>query len=410
MALQKAMLDQQKAKGEIAKTDVETRAANAKEARDALAGVTDQASYDNFLNVGRQRGWEVAKQAPPQFDAKYVRDHVMTADKFIEQSTPKFEKVDVGGQIKMVDVNPVTNPSIRTMDYKKVIGPEAALHARVQAATQDPFGNLGIRDMVEAQVNGAGGARPAAQPSVGATAGLADLHGDDFLKTLPRAQSDQIKALADGRLQFPTGQALRTPYWQNMVSQVAQYDPSFDAINYNARSATRKAFTSGAESKSINALNTVMGHLDELDKAAKDLNNSGFTLWNEYVSNPVAGAFSPEFKGRLNKFNLTKQAVVDEMEKAYRGSSGAQGGIEAWKKTLSSADSYQALRSSIQQGVKLYEAAIDQLMKEIDAARKSPGTVQKEMRDRFTGKEQPQGAAEPGKAASGGIKFLGWEK
>jgi hypothetical protein len=56
-----------------------------------------------------------------------------------------------------------------------------------------------------------------------------------------------------------------------------------------------------------------------------------------------------------------------------------------------------------------YEAAIDQLMLEIDAARKSPGTVQKEMRDRFTGKASPERAPArtPG---TGGIKFLGFEK
>jgi hypothetical protein len=40
-----------------------------------------------------------------------------------------------------------------------------------------------------------------------------------------------------------------------------------------------------------------------------------------------------------------------------------------------------------------YNAAIDQLMQEIAAARRSPGTVKQEMRDRFTGKEPAPGAA-----------------
>lgn len=186
------------------------------------------------------------------------------------------------------------------------------------------------------------------------------LQGEDFLKTLPKNMADQIKALADGRMQFPGGMALKTPYWQNMVTMVSQYDPNFDQINYNTRTATRKAFTSGAESKSLNALNTVMGHLDEFDKAAAALNNTGFTMWNQAV-NTIGGKVNPELKARLNRFDLTKQAVVDEMEKAYRGSGGSQAGIDAWKKTVDSADSYQALQASMQQGVRLLESKIGAL-------------------------------------------------
>lgn len=186
------------------------------------------------------------------------------------------------------------------------------------------------------------------------------LQGDDFLKTLPKNMADQIKALADGRMAFPGGMALKTPYWQNMVTMVSQYDPNFDQINYNTRAATRKAFTSGAESKSLNALNTVMGHLDEFDKAAAALNNTGFTLWNQ-AANTIGGKVNPELKARLNRFDLTKQAVVDEMEKAYRGSGGSQAGIDAWKKTVDNSDSYQALQASMQQGVRLLESKIGAL-------------------------------------------------
>jgi hypothetical protein len=44
-------------------------------------------------------------------------------------------------------------------------------------------------------------------------------------------------------MQFPNGPALKTPYWQNMLRNVAQFDPEFDAVNYNARSKTRADFT-----------------------------------------------------------------------------------------------------------------------------------------------------------------------
>jgi hypothetical protein len=64
---------------------------------------------------------------------------------------------------------------------------------------------------------------------------------------LPQNDAAQVKALAEGRMAFPTGTALKSAYWQDMLQKVAQFDPSFDAVNYNARAGTRKAFTSGKE-------------------------------------------------------------------------------------------------------------------------------------------------------------------
>ena len=97
------------------------------------------------------------------------------------------------------------------------------------------------------------------QPPPGQT-----LSGEDYLKTLPKPQADQVKALAEGRMQIPGGFALKTPYWQQMMTHVSQYDPNFDTVNYNARAATRKDFTSGKSAQNITSFNTAIGHLDHL--------------------------------------------------------------------------------------------------------------------------------------------------
>jgi len=57
---------------------------------------------------------------------------------------------------------------------------------------------------------------------------------------------------------FPSGFALKSPYWQNMISLVSQYDPNFDAVNFNARPRPGKR-SPRARGQSLNALNTVMG-------------------------------------------------------------------------------------------------------------------------------------------------------
>jgi hypothetical protein len=55
--------------------------------------------------------------------------------------------------------------------------------------------------------------------------------GPAFLQTLSPPDAELVKALAEGRLAFPGGFALKAPWWQQKLEQVAQYDPSFDATN-----------------------------------------------------------------------------------------------------------------------------------------------------------------------------------
>lgn len=186
------------------------------------------------------------------------------------------------------------------------------------------------------------------------------LTGDAYLKTMPTQKAEQVKALAEGRLQFPGSFALRSPYWQDMLSAVSQYDPKFDAVNYNSRANTRKAFTSGKEAQNLNALNTVMGHLDDLRSAGDALNNSDWP-WVNKVSNALGGQMDPNLKGRLNAFNISRQAVASEMERAYKGTGGNLADIEAWKHTLDTSDSPEAIHAAVKQGVKLLSSKIQAL-------------------------------------------------
>src|SRR5579872_2292770 len=128
-------------------------------------------------------------------------------------------------------------------------------------------------------------------------------HGEDFLKTLKPEVAAQVKALAEGRMAFPSGFALRSPYWQQMLQAVSQYDPTFDAVNYTARAKTRSDFTSGAAAKNVTSLNTVIGHLDELDKAARDLNNSNWRTYNSVKNFIETETGDP----RVQRFNAAKK-------------------------------------------------------------------------------------------------------
>src|SRR5690349_10961119 len=90
------------------------------------------------------------------------------------------------------------------------------------------------------------------------------INGDAYLKTLSAPDAALVRGLADGRIAFPTGAALRSPYWQKVLTNVVNYDPNFDAVNYGSRYATRKDFTSGKSAQNIKALNTAIGHVGQL--------------------------------------------------------------------------------------------------------------------------------------------------
>jgi hypothetical protein len=249
------------------------------------------------------------------------------------------------------------------------------------------------------------------------------LTGEQLLASLPRQTADQVKALAEGRMQFPAGFSAKSPYWQNMISLVSQYDPSFDAVNFNARASTRKAFTSGKEAASVNALNTVLGHLDSLGQAADDLNNSSVPLWNSVTNYLASSTGDP----RVKKFEATKKAVVDELTRAWRGSGGSEGDIKSWSSTLDAAASPEQLHGVIGQLGELLESKISALN---DQYGKGMGTtsgglnllsphsaeVLKRIKKRAgieTGDSDTAGAtgqapsSQP--SATGGIKFLGFE-
>jgi hypothetical protein len=203
---------------------------------------------------------------------------------------------------------------------------ETARHNKVTEAALNPMGAL---------LGGAG--------QKGATDKPPNVTGDEFLKQLPPDIGTQVKALAEGRMAFPSSFALKTPYWQQMLQAVSQYDPSFDAINYNTRASTRKAFSSGKQSQDVNALNTVISHISKLSDAAETLNNT-----NSPDYNAVKNWFSQHFgSATVTNFKTIQKAVADEVTRVWRQTGGSVEDIAAARQNLDAANSPEQLRGAI---------------------------------------------------------------
>lgn len=182
--------------------------------------------------------------------------------------------------------------------------------------------------------------------------------GDDYLKTLQPNIGAQVKALAEGRMAFPSGYALKTPYWQNMVSAVSQYDPTFDATDFNKRNRTATDFSAGKSSQGISAINTAMGHLSNLQDRMAALNNgdwqTGNTIanwWKKETGNPAPTTAEG-----------TRDAVASELRKVFSTTGG--GGLaelEEWQKNFPLNGSPAQQHEAVQNAVELMDSRLSSL-------------------------------------------------
>lgn len=191
-----------------------------------------------------------------------------------------------------------------------------------------------------------------------------DLTGEPFLEEMrktDKAHADQVKAIVEGRLNPPGSFALKTPYWQKMMEDAAQYEPGFDMTKWGARAATAKDFASGKSAQNITSFNTALGHLDTLDKQIDRLGTTDFPMYNTVANWVKAQAGNTEFQKAKSAFETSRQAVVDELTRAFRGTGGNVHDIVEWTKTINGANSPAALHEATKNAVELLRSRIESM-------------------------------------------------
>ena len=118
--------DAAKMKRENQKFEIENKSATVKYLKDRLSTVQDDAGFQAFKQEANDLGaQDLVSSAPPTYDPNWQRSQMVNADKFLEQNTPKYERVDLGGKIQIVDVNPVTNPNYAKTNLSKTQSPDS---------------------------------------------------------------------------------------------------------------------------------------------------------------------------------------------------------------------------------------------------------------------------------------------
>jgi hypothetical protein len=231
---------------------------------------------------------------------------------------------------------------------------------KFQVVGEDQFGNkqYGFVDPSSGKVTpytgqpgqpGAPGAAPAVDPN---------LHGAEFMSTLDPGMQTQVQGVIDGRVAYPSGMLLRTPYGQKLAASVTQADPTFESGNATARTKAQADLASHVPNSmggSTNSLNTALGHVDLLSKDAAALSNRGFTPWNTVANASQSVMGDPH----LTNFNQDMTKVGEELTRVYRGAGGNEADIQRELNNLSSSSSPAQFQGGLGRIAELVKSKID---------------------------------------------------
>jgi hypothetical protein len=184
----------------------------------------------------------------------------------------------------------------------------------------------------------------------------AGLSGTDLLEHLKQTDpvtAAGIEAMHEGRLPG-TGRNLQK--LMPLAALAAPPGDPFDAGVYQARQQARKSFTAGGKDwQNIQRYGTAINHATELMGTIPDLGNT--SLAPGFV-NPVSqfvkeNIGNTKFQEAQARFARAKEALSSELGAAFRAQGLAEADVNRWEQGLHQADSPVALRSSVQEALRL---------------------------------------------------------
>jgi hypothetical protein len=186
--------------------------------------------------------------------------------------------------------------------------------------------------------------------------------GENVLANLSPALRESVKGLADYKVDpssFPTRVMKGSSQLDRAtaIGMAKALDPSFDETQYKSRAAVRKDFTSGKAAFNIRSLNTAIGHLDAFAKAGAELQNGSVQLWNRIANSTLNATGDP----RVAKFLAAADAVSGEAATIFKGTSGTDQEIKAWREHLSSASSPEQIKATTEQLIELMASRLEAL-------------------------------------------------
>lgn len=161
------------------------------------------------------------------------------------------------------------------------------------------------------------------------------------LARYPPNVAANAKMLADYVLPINSYQLARSPVWVQAAQAAHEYDPSFNAAQYDIRKSLNNSFASGKDSQALQSINRTVKHLGDLRDTVKDLNNPTEGQYS-VLTGPMSQAetWLERKRGdpRPGRFDFLSNAAASEMVGATRGSGGAEKDVDRWKQGMNASD------------------------------------------------------------------------
>lgn len=150
-------------------------------------------------------------------------------------------------------------------------------------------------------------------------------------------QSDPVLAslvdfLGTGRMRFPGSFALRAPYWSTILSITHLLYPNVGEDTYLNRQATERAYAIGKEGQQVMGINVTLSHLDQLYALIDNMNNLQLPALNWLRNAMRIQGGDP----RATSVNMVRDFVMNELERAMRGTGGSEHDIARFEQTVAS--------------------------------------------------------------------------
>lgn len=191
---------------------------------------------------------------------------------------------------------------------------------------------------------------------------------EQFLSKLSPSDASLVKKIANYEMDISKVTSLRGNERTRIAKLVSQYDPTFDMNNYAARAKVRSDFTSGKNAQNIRSLNTAVGHLDTLSKAANALENSSLILWNKIANKGLNYVGDP----RVTQFNTAATAVEGELASVFKGTGATDQEIKVWRENLNASQSPEQLKAAIDTAIELMGSRLNALQSQYETGLGKP--------------------------------------
>lgn len=142
----------------------------------------------------------------------------------------------------------------------------------------------------------------------------------------------------------------------DIIGLVHQKYPDFDQTDYVAKNKMVQSYTSGPESKSINAISTALGHAGELGNAIDALQNSNGLNMLRSIGNKLGVSVAGNDK--VTAFNLIVHRLAPEIAAAYIQGGGGEGERAADAKDFDASLGDKQLRTNLSETIKLLRSKI----------------------------------------------------